>query len=104
MLCAFDGPPRVLRLHGRGEVLPVGAIAFPDLGELPEQRRTVVRVDVRRVATACGFGVPLMDFAGVRTNARRWAEGRLSRDGPGALDAYKAQKNASSIDGLPAIA
>ena len=104
MFCAFDGPPRILRLHGHGEVLPVGALEFPDLGELPEQQRTVIRVDVARVATACGFGVPLMDFAGTRNNARRWAEGRLSKDGPGALEAYKAEKNTASIDGLPAIA
>jgi Pyridoxamine 5'-phosphate oxidase len=103
MFCAFSGPPRILRLHGRGEVLPVGAVAFGDLGELPEQQRTVIRVDVERVATACGFGVPLMDFAGTRTNARRWAEGRLSRDGPGALETFKAEKNTASIDGLPAL-
>ena len=104
MFCAFDGPPRILRLHGRGEVLPVGTLDFPDLGELPEQQRTVIRIDVERVATACGFGVPLMDFVGTRNNARRWAEGRLSKDGPGALEAYKAEKNTASIDGLPAIA
>ncbi|MGZ6640454.1 MAG: pyridoxamine 5'-phosphate oxidase family protein [Solirubrobacteraceae bacterium] len=104
MLCAFDGPPRILRLHGRGEVLPVGAIDFPDLGELPEQQRTVIRVDVARVATACGFGVPLMDYAGERDNGRRWAEGRLAKDGPGALEDYKSAKNTTSIDGLPALA
>lgn len=104
MLCAFDGPPRILRLHGRGEVLPPGTLDFPDLGELPEQRRTIVRVDVERVATACGFGVPLMDFAGTRENGRRWAEGKLTRQGPRAIEDYKAEKNAASIDGLPALA
>ena len=104
MLCAFGGRPKVLRLHGRGEVLPAGAVDFPDLGELPEQQRTVIRVDVERVATACGFGVPLMDFAGIRNNARRWAEGRLAKDGPQAIEDYKAEKNAASIDGLPALA
>ena len=104
MFCAFDGPPRILRLHGRGEVLGVGAVDFPDIGELPEQQRTVIRVDVERVATACGFGVPLMDFAGTRNNGRRWAEGKLAKDGPQALEDYKAEKNAASIDGLPALA
>jgi hypothetical protein len=104
MFCAFDGPPRILRLHGRGAVLALGALDFPGVGELPEQQRTIVRVDVERVSTACGFGVPLMDYAGVRNNARRWAEGRLAKDGPGALEAYKSEKNATSIDGLPALA
>src|SRR5919198_1903907 len=28
MLCSFDGPPRIVRLHGRGEVLAAGAIEF----------------------------------------------------------------------------
>src|SRR3954447_13518462 len=28
MLCAFEGPPRILRLHGRGTVLPADAVAF----------------------------------------------------------------------------
>ena len=104
MFCAFDGPPRILRLHGTGEVLDVGAIEFPDVGELPEQRRTVIRVDVERVATACGFGVPVMELVGERNNGRRWAEGKLAKGGPGALEDYTAQKNATSIDGLPAIA
>ena len=45
-----------------------------------------------------------MDFVGTRNNARRWAEGRLAKDGPDALEAYKAEKNTVSIDGLPAIA
>jgi hypothetical protein len=104
MFCAFEGPPRILRLHGTAAVLPVGAIDFPDLGELPEQQRKVIRVDVHRVATACGFGVPLMDYAGERDNARRWAEGKLAQGGPAALEDYKAEKNTTSIDGLPAIA
>ena len=29
MLCAFEGPPRILRLHGRGEVLPADAVDSP---------------------------------------------------------------------------
>src|SRR3954451_24612405 len=28
MLCAFEGPPRILRLPGRGEALPPDAIDF----------------------------------------------------------------------------
>src|ERR671927_787124 len=28
MLCSFEGPPRILRLHGRGDVLPAGEIDF----------------------------------------------------------------------------
>jgi hypothetical protein len=103
MLCAFEGPPRILRLHGRGEVLPAGALDFPDVEVLPEQRRRVIRIAVERIADSCGFGVPLMGYAGERANSRRWAEGKLTKGGPDALERYKLEKNARSIDGLPAL-
>src|SRR3954466_14785641 len=63
MLCAFDGPPRILRLHGRGEVVWAedpgvdelrARLAF-DEPEVAQLRRAIVRVDVTRVADACGF-------------------------------------------------
>jgi hypothetical protein len=103
MLCDFEGPPRIVRLHGRGSVLPAGAVEFPVVDALPEQHRTVIRVDVERVADSCGFGVPLMDYRGERTQARAWAERKLAQGGPGALDEYVAANNARSIDGLPAL-
>jgi Pyridoxamine 5'-phosphate oxidase len=103
MLCSFDGPPRIVRLHGRGEVLDVGAIDFPEIGALPQQQRTVIRVAVDRIADSCGFGVPLMSYEGERPQARAWAERKLAKEGPGALDDYVAAKNAVSIDGLPAL-
>src|SRR6202012_2137557 len=88
MLCAFAGPPRILRLHGRGTVLPGDALEFPDAGELPEQRRSGIPVDVTRGADSCGFGVPLMTYEGERPNSRRWAEGKLRKGGPEALEDY----------------
>ncbi len=103
MLCAFAGPPRILRMHGLGEVLDGDALEFPGAGVLPEQRRAVIRVKVTRVADSCGYGVPLMSYAGERANSRRWAEGKLAKGGPGALDEYVAEHNAHSIDGLPAV-
>ena len=103
MLCAFAGPPRILRLHGRGEVLPSGEIEFPEVDVLPEQPRSVIRVAVDRIADSCGFGVPLMDYVGERPNSRRWTEGKLAKGGPDAIERYKLQKNTLSIDGLPAL-
>src|SRR5690348_298876 len=100
MFCAFAGPPRIVRLHGRATVHP------PD-GELaahfdpPEHAvRSVIRVDVERIADSCGYGVPLMRYEGKRTQQEAWVE-KMVRDG--ALDAYVAEKNARSIDGLPAV-
>src|SRR4029453_5565964 len=78
MLCAFEGPPRIVRLHGRGTVLEADAIEFPAAnGHLPEQRRTVIRVDVERIADSCGFGVPLMSYEGERPQALARAHAEL---------------------------
>jgi hypothetical protein len=111
MLCAFQGPPRILRLHGRGTVHRPGDPAFDALLErcrfgepsVPEARRAIVEVDVTRVADSCGYGVPLMEYAGEREHSRLWAEKRLRVHGPEAMRAYAAEKNTVSLDGLPAV-
>ena len=110
MLCAFSGPPRILRLHGRGEVVWAEDPAFEALRagmafaepEVDELRRAIVRVHVTRIADSCGFGVPVMEHVGERPNAVKWARGKLAKDGPRALEDYKVTKNTTSIDGLPA--
>jgi hypothetical protein len=96
MFCAFEGPPRIVRLHGRAEVLG------PECGlfEPVDGARSVVRIDVERIADSCGYGVPLMRFEKRRTQYDAWLEKQL-RDS--ALDDYVATKNAESIDGLPAL-
>ena len=103
MLCAFEGPPRIVRLHGRGAVLEADAVEFPGATALPQQHRTVIRVEVERIADSCGFGVPLMAYEGERPQSLAWAQSKLAKGGPGALDEYVAEKNAVSIDGLPAL-
>jgi hypothetical protein len=101
MICAFEGPPRILRLHGRGEVLPADAVEF-DATPPPGTERAVIRVAVERIADSCGYGVPLMRYEGHRPQYRKWAESKL-RKSESALEEYMADKNARSIDGLPAV-
>jgi hypothetical protein len=111
MFCAFGGPPRILRLHGRGEAVLAGERRFaallegldPEEPTPPESRRAIVVVEVDRVADSCGYGVPLMQHVGERPHARAWAEKRLRSGGPGSLERYKAEHNACSLDGLPAL-
>ena len=103
MLCAFEGGPRIVRLHGTGEILAGDALDFPEATALPAQHRSVIRVDVDRVADSCGFGVPLMSYVGERPQSRAWTEHKLAKGGPTALDDYMAEKNSVSIDGLPAL-
>ena len=111
MLCAFDGPPRILRLHGHGEVVVPGDDRFEQLmsdagfqqPSVPESRRAIVLVQVTRIADSCGYGVPLMSYEGRRPHMDAWAEKKVRVGGPEALLAYQQEKNAASIDGLPAV-
>jgi hypothetical protein len=101
MLCEFEGPPRIVRLHGRGEVLPAGAVEF-DASPPAGTERAVIRVALDRIADSCGYGVPVMRFEGGRPQYEAWAEAKLRKGGGHALEDYMAEKNACSIDGLPA--
>ena len=111
MLCAFAGPPRILRLHGRGEVVLASDPRFEEIlaragfdePAVPEARRGVVLVEVQRVADSCGYGVPLMSYDGHRPHADAWAAKRLRIGGPDAMLDYQREKNGESIDGLPAV-
>ncbi len=111
MFCAFEGPPRIVRLHGEGSVLLpedpgfqelLEAAAFEDAA-VAESRRAIVRVAVNRIADSCGYGVPLMSLDGLRPHAPLWAQKKLRTGGVEALESYMAEKNALSIDGLPGV-
>ena len=99
MFCAFDGKPNIVRLYGRGEALPTGEpeadTLLPRFGEYPGVR-SVIRVQVDRVATSCGYGVPLLSYEGERDQLTTWAD----RRGPAGLVEYREEKNVVSIDGL----
>ncbi|MDX6199055.1 MAG: hypothetical protein QOJ79_2206 [Actinomycetota bacterium] len=102
MFCSFDSRPRIVRLHGRATVALPGETAYDDVvARHPPHpsTRAVVVVQVERVSDSCGFGVPVMELIGERDLLRRGAE----RRGPAGLAAYRAEKNAVSIDGLPGL-
>ena len=111
MLCAFEGPPRILRLHGRGEYVMPGDPRFDELIERcafetptpAEAHRSVVVVHVSRIADSCGYGVPLMSYEGQRPHQEAWAEKKLRTGGPEAIVDYQREKNTRSLDGLPAV-
>lgn len=103
MFCAFDAKPNIVRLHGRGQVVRPDDAGFDALAarfpEAPRGTRSIIRVAVDRVSDSCGFGVPFMDFVGSRENMATWT----AHKSDDALAAYVAEKNATSIDGLPAV-
>ena len=103
MFCAFEGAPRIVRLHGRGEVLTAAHEEFlgvqQRLGGRKVGVRAIVRVELTRIADSCGFGVPLYDFVGERDELPKWGEAKGEQ---GVAD-YVKKKNARSLDGLPGL-
>ena len=102
MFCAFEGRPRILRLSGRGRaveptdpVWPAVSAGFPELPGV----RTVIVLDVERIADSCGYGVPRYEYVGDRPQLADWAE----KKGPDGMRKYQAQKNRTSLDGLPGL-
>lgn len=102
MFCAFEGPPKIVRLYGRGTVVTHRSRdwsdwrdRFPDLSA----PRSIIVVDVDRVSDSCGFGVPRMALSGERTELVRWAKGK----GADELTRYRRKQNSTSIDGLAAL-
>jgi hypothetical protein len=103
MFCAFEGPPKILRLHGQGRIVEPGDDAFADLLARFDCDvlgvRAFVCVEVTRVADACGFGVPLYRYEGEREQLL----GSAKKKGPERMADYQRQKNARSIDGLEGL-
>ena len=102
MFCAFDGPPRIVRLYGKGSYLAATDPGFEEAAaSFGDQHgaRSVIRIEVDRVADSCGYAVPRYDYVEQRTRLTEWAD---NRDDEELID-YWAEKNAKSIDGLPAL-
>jgi predicted pyridoxine 5'-phosphate oxidase superfamily flavin-nucleotide-binding protein len=102
MFCAFEGPPDIVRLHGRGRVVfPLDADWDALIARFPTRpgARAVVVVDIRRVSSSCGFAVPLYEYVGQRDLLEQWTSRKTDEE----LADYRATRNAASIDGLPAV-
>jgi hypothetical protein len=105
MACAFDGPPKIVRLHGRGHEVLWDDPAFAGLlaqfpGPVHPGARSVIVIDVDRVSDSCGFGVPLMEYVGDRDLLVQFWDHKTEQE---RLD-YLATRNAHSIDGAPVLA
>jgi hypothetical protein len=104
MFCAFDGPPRIVRVHGQGRAVRPGEDGFAELAShFPGCDgvgvRSIVVVEARRISDSCGYGVPIMPFYSHRPTMDEWCE----RKGPEGIATYWTEKNAISLDGLPGI-
>ncbi len=109
MFCSFREQPKILRLYGTGRVVLPAAPEFEGLlGRFSWRasenggrgdRRAIIVVELDRISDSCGYAVPLMDLRDERDLLNRWSE-KQTVDG---LVRYRAERNAVSIDGLPAL-
>jgi hypothetical protein len=102
MFCAFEGRPRIVRLYGRGKVVEPIDLQWTALSaKFPSYAtpRSVILVELERVADSCGYGVPKYDFVGERSQLVDYCD----RKGPKAVHQYMSENNAVSIDGLPGL-
>ncbi|MEA5515392.1 pyridoxamine 5'-phosphate oxidase family protein [Nodularia sp. UHCC 0506] len=99
MFCAFEEPPRILRLYGQGYTVLPDSPDWNDFDSLLPQipgTRQIIVADIERVQTSCGMGVPLYEYQGQRQSLVNWA----SKKGKQGIQEYQQQKNIISIDGL----
>ena len=113
MFCSFDRTARIVRLYGRGRVVLPGqpewdelAVSFRRLSpealaadDAPGGERSIIVVDLDRVADSCGYAVPVMELKGERDVLDRYNARKTEAE----LAAYRVDKNTVSIDGLPAL-
>ena len=99
---AFEGPPRIVRIYGEGQVHLPGSEGFENLVGLFDAHRgirSVITIEVERVQDSCGYGVPKMEFIEDRTLMNDFLSERSVEE----IAAYQVKKNSTSIDGLPAL-
>lgn len=100
MFCSFDGPPKILRLYGKGYSVLPGDEEWKELSKaftIHPATRQIIVADIFKVKKSCGFGVPFYNYEGERDHAFKWAENK----GEEGLQEYKKEKNMVSMDGLP---
>jgi hypothetical protein len=92
MFCAFEGPPKIVRIHGNATLIRVEDPRYAEFAEVfPANPRTraFVHIRVDRVSDSCGYSLPLYQFQRQRATLDRWASAKT----PEGLKAYRAAKN-----------
>ncbi|WP_212911156.1 pyridoxamine 5'-phosphate oxidase family protein [Streptomyces sp. TS71-3] len=108
MWCAFQGPPNIVRVHGRGEPVFRDDARFTELlGQFPgidprrHGLRAIIVVTAELIRDTCGYAVPYMAYESDRELHGK----RFAREDDVSLDAYFTKKEhvATSLDGLPGL-
>ncbi len=100
MMCAFEGPPKIYRFHGRGSVIEPHNDEFQELqAKFPRENcRAIIKIALSRISDSCGYGVPNYDYVGERPSHANI----MAKITPEEIDELRG-KNAFSLDGLPGL-
>ncbi|NAY93276.1 pyridoxamine 5'-phosphate oxidase family protein [Muricauda sp. JGD-17] len=99
MFCAFEGNPLILRLYGKASVCNYNDSEWTkhiDLFPTTPGARQLIDVQIEKIQTSCGMGVPLIEYKEDRRELLAWAEDK----GIDGLEKYWEIKNTNSIDGF----
>ncbi|WNM63783.1 pyridoxamine 5'-phosphate oxidase family protein [Candidatus Nitrospira neomarina] len=100
MWCAFEGPPRILRVYGTAQVFHPRDARWEEFStQLPSTigTRQYFLVAIDLVQTSCGYAVPFMNYIEDRRVLSTWAE----KKGEEGIWEHWQKKNQLSIDGKP---
>ena len=102
MMCAFEGPPKIFRFYGKGEVLEVGSEGYAEL--IPQfdasiGARSIIRVEIDLIRDSCGYSIPFYDYTGERDVLSKWSDSK----GEEGVRQYQQENNLESLDGLPGV-
>ncbi|WP_419993516.1 pyridoxamine 5'-phosphate oxidase family protein [Streptomyces boninensis] len=108
MWCAFQGPPNIVRVHGRGEPVfrddprfPELLGRFTDIDPSGNGLRAIIVVRAELIRDTCGYAVPFMSYDEDRDLHRKF----FGRKDDAEVIAYQEKSKwvGTSIDGLPGL-
>jgi len=85
MFAGFGAQATILRIYGRGRVLLRGSEEYDALAarvpaaKIGPYTRQLIAIEVDKVQTSCGYGVPRYEFVGERDTLRRYYERSVER-------------------------
>ena len=101
MWCSFTARPLILRAYGTAATVVPGDAEWTVLNGLfppHDGARQIFDMTVDLVQTSCGYAVPFLDYVDERETLDRWTDDKQAHEG---VEAYRAAKNAATIDGFP---
>ena len=84
MFCAFEGSPKIVRLHGAAEVHVPGSPRYELLSPLFPSHlgsRAIIRADLTRISDSCGYAVPEYSYQRDRDTLTRWSASKGASGG-----------------------